>query len=313
MADCSELFLRFNEAITLTPTDRKFLRAARASITKKIRTYFSENKQCPKVDFIGQGSFTMGTIVKPLPDGEYDIDIGVYLRGLSDYRNDWPKTETVSQWLLKALESHTSIPPVNKRRCVRIIYKPKSRSKNVSYHVDLPIYCEYINFWGNKKTRIGITGDLQWEQKSDPVGFTKYFIEGCQQNTKDKDQLVRLVKYIKAWKEYNQQDSKFPSGMSLTIMMTRNYFQSSRDDLAFRETIRRAYNNMFGLFGSSKMPSPVEPFNDINERLTPRQMERFRGQFEKLVDDGKKAVDCADRSHAIAIWKKHFDERMLPP
>src|SRR4051812_43025400 len=98
MADCSDQFLRFDDAISLTKVDRRFLRAARTAITKKITKYFEENDNCPKVEFIGQGSFSMGTIVKPL-SGDYDIDIGVYLRGYSNWQSSWPSAETASRWL----------------------------------------------------------------------------------------------------------------------------------------------------------------------------------------------------------------------
>jgi tRNA nucleotidyltransferase (CCA-adding enzyme) len=90
MANCSDDFLRFNNSISLSRTDRKFLRSARNSVTKKIKKYFSENTECSKIEFMGQGSFSMGTIVKPV-NGDYDIDVGVYLRGYSNYRNNWPK------------------------------------------------------------------------------------------------------------------------------------------------------------------------------------------------------------------------------
>lgn len=143
MADCSKILLEYDGAISLSRTDRKSLRSARNAITKKIKKYFSENEQCPQVEFIGQGSFSMGTIIKSL-NHDYDIDIGVYLRGLSNYRNHWHKPETVSQWLINALLNHTSESPINKKRCIRIIYSRKIGKKNLAYHVDLPIYV--VNF-----------------------------------------------------------------------------------------------------------------------------------------------------------------------
>ncbi len=310
MADCSNTFLKFNTTISLNKTDRKYLRSARKAVTAKIRTYFAENSHCPKVEFIAQGSFTMGTIVKPL-NGDYDIDIGVYLRGLSDYQSGWPTPEAASQWLINALQNHTSTSPINKRTCVRIAYKPIIKNKDVAYHVDLPIYVEYTNFWGNKRIRIGINGETQWSDKSDPVGFTKWFIEKCQLNEKDKNQLVRLVKYIKAWKDFKSSDSKFPSGMILTVLMAENYQSSDRDDLAFRETIRRAYNSIDGLFGMKGIYKPVEPYNDLTEKLNSTQKQYFMKCFEELVNDGKRAIEEADPEKAFLLWKTHYDSRFI--
>lgn len=311
MADCSNTFLKFNAAISLTKTDRKYLRSARKAVTGKIRTYFAENNHCPKVEFIAQGSFTMGTIVKPL-NGDYDIDIGVYLRGLSDYQSGWPTPEAASQWLINALQNHTQTSPINKKTCVRIVYKPITKDKDVAYHVDLPIYIDYKNFWDENKTRIGFIGEKQWSEKSDPVGFTKWFIEKCQKNDKDKNQLIRLVKYFKAWKDNRSQNSKFPSGMVLTILLAEHYSPNDRDDLAFRETIRKAYNSIYSIFfGMWGIYKPVEPKNDLTERLNSNHKKVFLQYFEELVDDGKLAIEESNQEKSMHLWSKHFDSRFI--
>ena len=45
-------------------------------------------------------------MVNPL-DGEYDLDDGVYLRHLGDNKSEWPKTETVHEEIMEAVEEHT--------------------------------------------------------------------------------------------------------------------------------------------------------------------------------------------------------------
>jgi hypothetical protein len=309
MSDCSSEFLEFNKRISLNKTDKKYLRSARNSIVKKIHKYFQEHSQCPKVEFKGQGSFSMGTIIKPV-NGDYDIDVGIYLKGFSNWRNEWAKPETVSQWLIKALYNHTSIKPINKETCIRIRYKPTSPNSNISYHVDLPIYIEYRNFWDAKKTRIGLNGDNQWSKKSDPVGFTRWFFEKCKKNKADNKQLVRLVKYMKAWKDFVSIDKKFPSGMALTILLSENFRPSCRDDIAFKETIRHSYNSLYGFLKSDRIYSPVEPYNDVTSKLTPKQKQYFKECFEKLVDNAKLAIDESDSQKALHRWRMHFDKRM---
>lgn len=308
MADCSHMFLSFDKSISLRATDTKYLRGARKAVMTKLRKHFSENTNCPKIDFIGQGSFTMGTIIRPLT-GEFDIDIGIYLRGYSNWQSDWPSAETASSWLIKALENHTSTAPINKRTCVRIVYKPIGTSKEVAYHVDLPIYIEYENLLYDKYTRIGITGDTQWDLKTDPAGLTKWFISKCKQNSNDTKQLIRLVKYVKAWKDSRKGNTKFPSGVALTVLMAENYYPHTRDDLSFRETTRKAYNELNGIFGINSITKPVEHGNDLLERLTDDEKKNFMEEFERLVDDGKSAVEESDQKKAIAIWATHFDTR----
>lgn len=316
MADSTSAFADFNRSISLTQTDRRFLRAARQAIIRKIERYFKSNPQCPSVEFKIQGSFSMGTIIKP-KNGDYDIDIGVYLKGLGNWQINWPTPETASNWLTKALEFHTATRPINKRNCVRIMYRPLTNGKGVCYHVDLPVYCEYENLLNEKFTRIGITGETQWDQKSDPIGFTNWFMSKCAINPGDRQQLQRLVKYIKAWKDHVKKNTKFPSGMALTVLIANNYFPDKRDDISFRETIRRAYNNTFvthGVFLLSSIidiaiKSPVEPGNNLIERLTSNQLNTFIKKFERLVDDGKKATESKSQRKAEKIWRKHFGDR----
>jgi hypothetical protein len=309
MADCSEEFFKYNNLISLSPTEYDYLLSAQQAIERKIEKYFNEDNQYPKVEFIGQGSFSMGTIVKPLK-GDYDIDVGVYLRGYTRWKSSWPTPEKASEWLVNALKNHTSTPPRNKRACVRIEYKPVTNNKEVAYHVDLPIYCEYNNLIGSKITKIGIIGENDGWFKSDPVGLTNWFLEKCQESKRDDEQLIRLVKYIKAWKDFKSIGSKFPSGMALTILMAENYRPDERDDVSFKETIRYAFNNHFNVFQSDSIEKPVEPGNNVLERLTQIQLKNFISSFETLVDDAILAVKENDKEKALRLWKLHFDERM---
>ena len=79
MANISPAFKNYDKRISLSKTEREYLQNARNAVTDKIKAYIENNSDVPKVEFIEQGSFTMGTIIKPLSGG-YDIDVGVYLR-----------------------------------------------------------------------------------------------------------------------------------------------------------------------------------------------------------------------------------------
>ncbi len=203
------------------------------------------------------------------------------------------------------LQTHLLI----KTRCVRVVYKPKDPEKQISYHVDLPIYIEYYDLVDDKYTRIGINGETQWRKKTDPVGLTKWFISKCKENKNDSKQLIRLVKYIKAWKEFKKGSRKFPSGIALTVLIAEDYVPDTRDDISFRETIRRAYNNLDGFWGINSITKPVENSNDLLDRLSCEEKKDFMAEFEKLVDDGKKAVDEPNFNKATDLWKLHFDFR----
>lgn len=309
MTDYSNILLSFDKKISLSKTELKYLRNSRSAIIKKIKLYFDEHTQCPKVEFKGQGSFSMGTIVKPIV-GDYDIDIGLYLKGQSNWLDDWPKPETVSQWLVQALATHTTTKPINKKTCIRICYQPLTANKEVAYHIDIPIYCQYTNLFGTRKTRIGLNGDEQWSNKSEPIEFIKWFYDKCNQNTKDNKQLIRLVKYIKAWKDYNKGEIKFPSGMALSILFANNFSPNKREDLAFYETLKKVETTLYGFWGEERIASPVEPYSDLLIKLTTNQKQFFKEKIEALVADIHKIIHETEKEKAIQILQHQFGKRI---
>jgi predicted nucleotidyltransferase len=87
----------------------------------------------PAWDWFNQGSYEMGTGIKPLNGGDYDIDIGVYFELDVDKYKD---PVEVKQWVCKALDGHTNSVDI-KEPCVRVEYSVGGEPK---YHVDLAIY-----------------------------------------------------------------------------------------------------------------------------------------------------------------------------
>jgi hypothetical protein len=307
MADCSEIFARFNSNISLRPFEKQYLRKARTSITTRIINNFRTKPQIPKIEFKPQGSYTMDTIIRPL-NGEYDIDIGIYFAFPSNNIEDWPVPQSVSGWVVEAVKTHTSTPPENKTTCVRVTYKPVSPGSDFGYHVDLPVYGKYTDWWAEKYTVIGMNDERQWNQKSHPLAFTDWFNKQCLKNEKDKKQLIRIVKYLKAWKDFQTKDIKMPSGMILTIIAAKNFQFDDRDDIALCKTLDLIYFNLWWGFWVIK---PVEPGNDlVDSSIFPSRRKKFFMQkLEELRDDAQKALDSTSNSEAISIWQKHFGDR----
>ncbi len=307
MADCNELFLRFNDNITLIPSEKKYLRKARTAITTKILNNFSAKSQIPPIEFKVQGSFTMNTIIRPL-NGEFDIDIGIYFKFQENDRDQWATPQTVSGWVFNAVKNHTSIPPENKITCVRVTYKPITPGSDYGYHVDLPIYGEYENWWGSRYKVIGMNDNRQWNEKSDPLAFTEWFNEKCLKNEKDKKQLIRIVKYLKAWKDFQTKDIKMPSGMILTVIAAKNFQPHERDDVALYNTLNEICSLLWWSFSVTK---PVEPENNLvaENIFSSRRKVFFMERLRELRDDAYSATRCDSSDEAISLWQKHFGER----
>ena len=305
MADCNELFLKFNDNITLMPSEKKYLRKARTAITTKILNNFSAKSQIPPIEFKVQGSFTMDTIIRPL-NGEFDIDIGIYFKFPTNDREQWAIPQTVSGWVSNAVKNHTSTPPENKVTCVRVTYKPITPGSDYGYHVDLPIYGGYENGWGNTYNVIGMNDDRQWNEKSDPSAFTKWFNEKCLKNEQDRKQLIRIVKYLKAWKDFQTKDIKMPSGMILTIIAAKNYFPRERDDIALYKILEEVH---FRLWWGFSIIKPVEPENDLVKSFSSRQKDYFMSRLREFRDDAYLATRSDSQEESISLWKKHLGER----
>src|ERR1035437_9761668 len=110
MADCHSLFVNFNLNIWFDRDDSKPLSKSREAIRDRVKDYFKENRKPYSVSFHQQGSFAMDTIVKKL-DNDHDVDDGIYLEVTAQPTE---ATTTIHSWVIKAVEGHTTLPPVDK-------------------------------------------------------------------------------------------------------------------------------------------------------------------------------------------------------
>jgi len=293
MADCHDLFEKYNSEISLDSDKKEYLRTSRDAIRDKIRKYFKETKEVTAPKFKGQGSYMLSTTVNPL-DGEYDIDDGVYLQHLEADDSKWPTPATMHNWVVEAVKNHTSTPPVDKNTCVRVIYKN-------SYHVDLPIY--------SKKDDVPYLAHKSkgWSP-SDPWAFIEWF----RGQVKDKgEQLRSVVKYFKAWADFQNQNanSKLPSGMVFTILSAENLYSSNgRDDEALVGTARNILDKLGENFS---VITPVEPFDDLLDGWSDTRKENFLKKLEVLCNKGNKVLELDNdkKEEASLKWQDLLGDR----
>jgi len=256
MANLHSEFITFHDRVALSTGKRKSLRMARNAIRERIRKYFRENLKVTLPRFLGQGSYSMGTIANPL-DGEFDIDDGVYLQHLDDNR-EWPTPDTIHRWLVKATDGHTNEKPLDKRTCVRVRYAGQ-------YHVDLPSYGQL-----NGEYLLAEKGVKGWH-RSDPLSLTVWFRE---QVKAQGEQLRRVVRYLKAWADFQSgRRGRMPSGLILTVLAVQKFKADERDDVSLSNTataIFYAVNPIFCVY------NPVDLTEELTSRLTDEQKARFR-------------------------------------
>lgn len=302
MANCHSIFIEYNGAITLVTSKKKSLKGSRKELRRKIRKFFEEEKPDEiKPKFKGQGSWETNTTIEPIPrivevDGKkksllyYDVDDGVYFIGEEEIK-DRKSIQTYHDWIYDAVKDHTDKDPIDKNTCVRVMFAD-------GHNIDLPIYY--------KK---GDTPELAHKRDgwvfSDPKEFAEWFNKKA-----DKDeQLRRIVRYLKGWKDYREfcrEDKSFPSGLVLSVLAANNFYANTRDDIAFKETlinIEAALSQKF----ECKMPT-----TPVGENLLSKytQKDYFLEQLRNLIKDAKKALEESNQKKSCEYWQKHLGDRM---
>lgn len=293
MLDLNKLFVDFNDEISLTKIYKKKITTGRDALRTKISNKFSENgRKNPK--YCTQGSYAMKTAIMPTEDDEFDLDNGVYLQGYSSDQDKWPSTQTVHTWVKSAVEKHTSNDPIDKNTCVRVVYEDK-------YHIDLPIYIMGKNSEGDEIAYLAHKSK-GWIE-SDPKAFTSWFQEYVNDNGQ---QIRRMVKYLKAWKDYKNIDIK---GMAITILVCNNFsLTENRDDVSLLDTVTNILDFLEDNFQCYK---PVTP---TDEDLFANVSETSKNAILNGLDNLKKKLDKAineksNEKDATDILQKLFGDR----
>lgn len=285
MANCHDLFLDFNEKISLSDVQMNELRDSRDAVRDTIIGYFKkENIKIP--DFRQQGSFDIKTIIKPIAK-PYDIDYGVYINELPDSDNDINQIRIIKSWIFKSVENQTDAKPSNKKNCIRVFYKNK-------YNIDLPIYKTENNFI------YLATNDSGWQQ-SNPNEFSDWFFQKLNEKG---EQLRKNVKYFKAFVDFNS--IKFKS-IAITILVAQYYCATDkRDDKSFVDTLEQViqYLNI-----NKSVTKPVFPYDNVLSDMDFDEINELVTKLENILKIAKECILIDDRILASQRWCKIFGPR----
>jgi hypothetical protein len=121
------------------------------------------------------------------------------------------------------------------------------------------------------------------------------------------DQLRRLVRYSKGWKDFKcKHGTAVAKGLMLTILLAETVVTDDRDDVALSKTIDAA-NTRMKL--STFVQKPVTPFEDLTTGWTKKQREDFLECLQQFRDLSSDAVAEKDKTKAAKIWQKVFGDR----
>ena len=320
------------------------------------RTIFSEayfranrnnlNFQKPydfKPKFLTQGSFLYKTINWPahLPPQQVDLDDGVYVPMPFYNRKPILRTSTYFAVVEKALESlcedkgWTLIK--DKNSCIRVILNSKKS------HIDLPLYgvpqedfdqvtvefaAHSLNFGenshfsdalrNNNKLKIEsskiklATREDDWIS-SDPQSLNDWFNGAVSDHGK---QLRRVSRFLKAWRDFEWQESKLSSIILMTVAVEAydNSFNQNarplgdRDDLALLETVRFLVKKLDYDIINPALPDDVK---NLSSGWNMQQRMEYKTAAQDLASKLERAINGGFNPEvAIRHLKQVFGERI---
>jgi hypothetical protein len=332
LANVQPQFDQFHEAIRLRRfEENQTLRDKRDIIRKKLRDrlpgiFELHDETCPAFSFRDQGSYEMGTGTKPL-NSDFDIDQGLYFATDTEA---YPDPVVLKQHVFDALDGHTKDVRI-RRSCVTVFYQ---RDGEPVYHVDLAVYVDGA-LEPDGKARLAKGKEHSeplyrfWEV-SDPQGLTdKIFARFVGPARR---QFRHNVRYLKRWRDENFPSSGYaaPLGIGLTIMAYDDFrptfsdsFAGTPNDLEALRTLIAASLAKFRDVWDPETQTwarrltvnlPVEPWNDLFERMTNAQMADFETKLQTLLaalEAATRAVDPVEACVALrGVFGKDFP---VPP
>jgi hypothetical protein len=324
-------FDSFHEAIKLKRfVENQTLREKRDIIRNKLIerlpiVFKLHDEECPEFYFRDQGSYEIGTGTKPL-DGDYDIDQGLYFRVST---TAYPDPVVLKQRVYEALYGHTKSVDI-RRSCVTVFYQ---RDGEAIFHVDVAVYSDGSqNDDGKSRLAKGKTNsgaEFRLWEVSNPQLLTDTIFDRFSSHARA--QFRRIVRYLKRWKsvKFSSVGNAAPLGIGLTIAVYDHLqpqildeFSGAVDDLkAFNllaSTLLTQFVNEWDVdeqiwVKRLKVELPVEPYNDLFERMSPKQMNNFEAELRTLSDALKAATDAVDPVEACEALQKVFGDDFPVP
>jgi len=260
-----------------------------------------------------QGSYKFGTLIKPVHAGEeYDVDVGFYFSWDPATTNVSPSAVQLRNWIQEEIINFSdqtpavrdvSIPP--KERCSRATYQQH-------FHIDIPVY--HLDPATDTRRLACLSG--AWEM-SDPKALYKWFKSVVIPD--NRDQLRRLVRYMKGWAAvaFENTPTSRPSSILLTVVIAETYVELGANrkkiDLADDDALIAIISSTYlRLAADPCVVNPVDNTEDLN-RIPEDQWETFIHHFSHLYDASQAANDADDEPSAALAWELAFSFLMPLP
>lgn len=288
MANCDNLFKKFNEELQIPKAKRDLIKISDKVLRDSIRKYFKENHSKYTPTFYQQGSSKTKNRIRT-KDDTCDLDDGVYFKDNPDNVTG----TTLQSWVKKAVDGTTDATPSHRKKCITVDYK-------AGYNIDLPIFV----FDKDKDTHPNLAVKNENFKTDDP----KEFIEQFNRVKDEAGQLIRISREFKAWCDYKR--VKMPSGLAMTILTMKHLQKNDRDDVAMKFTLVAIEKELKQDF---KCVMPTTPYDNLFADYDEVRKKNFMDNLAAFIVDAKNAVDEEkNQLKASRLWQKHFGNTYFP-
>ncbi len=200
-------FIKFYNTIKFSQEDNnQYLKKRRNQLVKEIQRYLKEEGK-PAIKVYNQGSYDLGTGIKPLGKRDFDIDIALVF---DVQTRDYKDPTELKQWVVNAINRYSHGQPEMRTPCVRVEFKKNGR---VHYHVDLAVYgycnnVKHIFLEKCKQNQYGLAVKLPIRPKN------ALFID-INQSSKHREKYLKKMKQLCKAVKQAYQDPNTPDAIQL--------------------------------------------------------------------------------------------------
>lgn len=296
--------------VTPTPEQRQFLQEQWNAMAEHLKARLA-GWGYPISTWL-QGSYKYGTLIKPVHKGEeYDVDVGIYFSWDPKETEVTPTAQQLRTWVQQELIEYKKgvaalkevvEPP--KERCSRAVYEQQ-------FHIDTPTY--HLNPATDVRRLACLSG--AWED-SDPKQLYKWFRDVV--GSDNREQLRRLVRYLKGWAAVAFEDAPEarPSSILLTVTAAEAFSQmwgarllGIADDDGLIAIVGKLYER---LTVDRNVRNPVDSDEDLN-RIPATSWDAFLTRLAVLNDAAQAADVAEDEASAAFAWEGAFSFLMPLP
>lgn len=315
----NDLLNRIGEKLQLNQSRREKIEGNYQSVCNWIHDdnkYFSNYE----LEFYPQGSYKIGTTVKPLKGDEFDLDFVLQINGKWVTENPMQVLKYL-QRRLKENGKYNSMVEM-KNRCVRLNYENE-------FHMDiLPGFPEQIKGYEDK-LKVPDRELKDWTY-SNPKGYADWFIQRCmyKQVFEEKasieplpegvpysriEPLKRAVQLMKRYRDIYYQDKgvEAPKSIILTTLAGIYYRGEDSEYIAIKSILIQIHKAIL-----DNKNAILEIFNPKNhkEKLSekwdeePYLYDEFKSFIKNFKDDWDKVISAISFQEKAKILQKLFGE-----